>query len=128
MAVKIQTTANVEWTASANWPKAPTHVTIWFGANFFAESNALTLEVLENEEVYRLGGGEEITLNVTPANGAVNDADAALVSLITEARSDVTMNIRLHHADPGANHAGNELEAATYPGYARRSVGWTVSV
>lgn len=129
MAVKIKTAASAEWAATATWAAAPQYVTAWMGNNFLAESNAISgLRIQQKDDVYRLLAGEEIVLNITPANGAVNDADAAFVSLIQEATSQVVLSLRLHSGDPGSDHTANELTAATSPGYSRRSVAWAVSI
>lgn len=129
MAVKIKTAASAEWAATAAWAAAPQYVTAWMGNNFLAESNAISgLRIQQKDDVYRLLAGEEIVLNITPANGAVNDSDAAFVSMLQEATSSITLSLRLHSGDPGNDHTANELQAATSPGYARRNVAWAVSI
>ena len=125
MTVRIQTTANVDWTATGNWTNDPTHVTAWYGSNFLAESNAISgLELLENQEVYRMPSGTNIEWTLTPANGTVGQADAAIAAALNAAADEVQLSFRLHSADPGSSHAGSELTSSSEPGYSRQTASW----
>ena len=129
MAVRIETTAATDWTATGNWTNDPTHVTAWFGTDFLGESNAISgLELLENGEVYRMPSGTAIVWTLTPANGAAGDSDAAMAAALNASADEVTLTFRLHSADPGNNHSGSELTSSSEPGYARRSTAWRAVV
>ena len=129
MTVKIETTAATDWTATGNWTNDPTHVTAWFGSNFLAESNAISgLELLENQEVYRMPAGTAIEWTLTPANGTAGQADAAMAAALTAAADEVGLSFRLHSADPGTGHTSNELTNSNEPGYARKTTAWRAVV
>ena len=128
MTVRIATASAVDWTAGADWNVTPTVVTAWIGDNFVAESDAISgLERLENEEVYRMPAGTQISLTLTPSNGAAGDMDGAVVALFNTARATNQLTFRLHSSDPGSNHTGNELNSSNANGYSRQNVAWTVS-
>ena len=128
MTVRIQTTAVATFTASGNWANAPTHVRAWIGTNFIGEDDlSSTPALLTSGDNYTIPSGTRYDWTVTPDGAAVNAADAGIAALMNAGADEVMLQFSLHTAAlVGTAYGGNEIGAATNPGYSRQSAAFEV--
>lgn len=131
MTIRIATSSDAIFTATGAWASQPTHAVLWFGSNpmgadDFTSPGALT----RGGDSYTIPSGTRYDLTFTPDGASAGEADDALVALMAAGVDEVTAQLSLHKSDPFAGNAigtAGELADSTEPGYARKTVTFTVT-